>query len=282
MDIVFNIDNKYVPFLCTTILSLLENNKEHKIKFHILTIELSNENREYIKELVTTQNSEVLFYDINIDLLKGFPIGKGTVNPNYPYTGYLRLLISEIIPSYINKILYLDCDIIIINSIDKLWNTDISNYCIAAVDDYGENGTNGIERLIGIKGYSYFNAGVLLMNLDRMRELGIYEQYKEWSISNYSKIKFHDQDVLNALLFDKRKKIDSQWNHMTNFGNGTIIHFSGIKPWQSECKHPLKKVFTNYLQRTKWGNMKLPIHQKKNNFFKTIYILLKQKIKSFL
>lgn len=282
MDIVFNIDNKYAPFMCTTMLSILEHCNKNTITFHILTIELNEENKKYITTLSSTQNCEVKFYDVNIKLLKGFPIGKGTVNPNYPYTGYLRLLISEIIPNSIDKVLYLDCDIIVKDDITELWNMDISKYCVAAVDDYGENGINGVERLIGIKGYTYFNAGVLLINLKMMREYDIYQQSRLWISANYHKVKFHDQDVLNALLYNKRIKIDSRWNHMTNFGDGIIIHFAGVKPWLNDCINPQKKYFLKYLRQTPWKDVKFQCEIKKQNTFKIFCIRFLNKLKEIV
>lgn len=257
MDIVFNVNDKYVPFLCATMLSVMEHSEKGHVRFHIFTNELSGSHRSYIEELVSVRNDKVSFYDVDVNLLKGFPIGKGTVNPQYPYTGYLRLLIPEIIDTVVEKALYLDCDIVVIERLDLLWKTDISNYSVAAVDDYGTSGETGIERLTGEHGYKYFNAGVLLLNVKRMRETHFFRNAQLWVKENANKVRFHDQDILNAVLYKERKSLDSKWNCMTNYGEGSIIHFASYKPWELECSHPQKDVFLKYLNQTQWGGMKL-------------------------
>ena len=77
---------------------------------------------------------------------------------------------------------------------------------------------------------------------------------------NYSKIKFHDQDILNALLYDERLTLPPCWNNIMYDGKANaIIHFAGIKPWEIECTHPLKELFWKYLSETRWKDMK-PIY----------------------
>lgn len=255
MEIVFGVDNNYVRHMCVTMLSVIESNKGETIVFHVIEYELSSQNRIYIEELIETHNARVYFYDIDIEKLNIFPVGKDTGNPSLSYAAYLRLFIHELLPQTINKVLYLDCDIIVINSIKDLWNKDLQNSSLAAKDDYGQAQESGAKRMEIQDGYKYFNSGVLLLNLQKLRENRFTEKVKVFVSENKHKIKMHDQDILNGLLYKDRIALEEKWNMMCNTDNVvdySIIHFAGIKPWHIECRHPLKVKYKEYLNQTKW------------------------------
>lgn len=277
MDIVFNVDNGYVRHMCVTILSILDNNNEN-LCIHILTCDLSNENKSYISSLIIERNAFVKFYDVDVNTLKKFSVGKLTGNPLISYAAYLRLFIPDLLPKDVDKVLYLDCDIVVINSLSELWNKDISGYYLAALDDYGDAQKMGHKRMGLELGYKYFNSGVMLMNIRKLREMQFIIKVKEFLVTDGHRILMHDQDILNGLLYKQRLPLEERWNMMCNTDNSTdyaVIHFAGMKPWYFECTHPLKYIYYHYLKMTKWADVK-PIH-----FYSKVQ-RIKNVIKSFL
>ena len=262
MDKVSNVDNGYVRHMCVTILSILNKNPNEVIAFHVITCELSKENREYIYSLLIECHASVKFYDVDIKTLKKFSVGKLTGNPNISYAAYLRLFIQDLLPQNIDKVLYLDCDIVVVNSLTELWHKDISQYCLAALDDYGNAQEFGAKRMGLEAGFKYFNSGVMLINLQKFREIKFMEMVSEFLVADGYRILMHDQDILNGLLYKQRLPLEERWNMMRNTDNTTdysIIHFAGLKPWHIECPHPLKHIYYHYLAMTKWANDK-PVH----------------------
>lgn len=278
MDIVFNIDNNYARHMCVTILSIIDSNKNEKISFHVITNDLSEENRLYISEVVYNKSCHVSFYKFDTRCLRQFPIGKKTGNPNISLATYFRLFIQDILPDKIEKVLYLDCDIVVINSLKELWNLDISKYVIAARDDYGLAQEYGAKRMKLSDGFKYFNAGVLLINMIELRKLQFCEKVKSFMLINHERIKMHDQDILNGLLFQERLPLDLKWNMMCNTDNTTdyaIIHYAGIKPWNIECNHPLKYIYNKYLSQTKWSDVQ-------PTYYFTSWQRIKRKLKKLI
>lgn len=258
MHIVFNVDNGFVPHMCVTILSIIENCNVEKPVFHVLTYNLSSENREYVSNLVSEKGTSIYFYDVDVSKFDGFPLGEKTGNARLTYAAYLRLVIPDTLPKELDKVLYLDCDIVVINPIDELWNKDLTNFYLAALDDYGQCGISGALRLELGEGFSYFNSGVMLLNLRMLREMAFFEKVGDYVENNREKIMMHDQDILNALLYEHRMSLEVRWNMMCNTGNTTdyaVIHYAGMKPWFKECPHPLKHVYYDYLKQTKWADM---------------------------
>lgn len=258
MHVVFNVDNGFVPHMCVTILSIIENCSETKPIFHVLTYNLSIENREYVSNLVSEKGASIYFYDVDVSKFDGFPLGNKTGNARLTYAAYLRLLIPDVLPQKLDKVIYMDCDIVVINPIYDLWNKDLTDYYLAALDDYGQGGISGAKRLGIGEGYSYFNSGVMLINLKKLRDMNFFEKVKEYVKTNRERIMMHDQDILNGLLYEKRLALEVRWNMMCNTGNTTdyaVIHYAGMKPWFIECPHPLKYIYYDYLKQTKWADM---------------------------
>ena len=150
---------------------------------------------------------------------------------------------SEILTQY-DKVLYLDVDIIVDGNISELWNTNIEEYVVAAVR---EESVEANEERLGIpKNQKYFNAGVLLMNLKKIREEKFFEKIMNYLKKNYETILYSDQDVLNAVFYNTWLELDEKWNYhnyfvirrnskieLINLDTPRIIHYTGpIKPWE--------------------------------------------------
>lgn len=275
MDIVFNIDNRYIQHTCVTMLSVCSANYFEKINFHVLSCNLSKENKRRM-ENVMKGKSKIYFYQKDELEIKDFPIGKGTCNERLSSAAYLRLFIPELLPESIHKVLYLDSDIVVCGSLKDLWETSIEDYCVASVDDCWPFVESEARRLGLPIGKRYFNSGVMLLNLDKMREMSFVDKAKQFAIDNVDKVFYHDQDILNYLLAQSRLSLSSQWNQMEDGKDGfqRIIHFAGkYKPWHKECHHSQKFLYYRYLQQTEWQDYQ-PVYY--HSFFERIKRTIKR------
>lgn len=135
IHIALNIDSNYVKHCAVTLASLFANNKEECFVVHILENGLTHEHKELLRSIVAKANSEVMFYEPEASLLSGLSIRK--FSKRISMATYYRCLLSEIIPQEVDKLLYLDCDIVIMDSIRPLWELSLEGVGVAAVEDVG-------------------------------------------------------------------------------------------------------------------------------------------------
>ena len=175
MNIAFSSDNNYAPYLAVSILSILKNNSKSEICFYVLDFGIDNNNKEIIENIVCNHGKSIKFIDVDKDEFANFPI---TIN-YISLATYARLNITQYIPN-VDKLLYIDVDTLTNGSLDNLWNTDIEQYSLAACKDFFiEIEQADYKAQIGLENHHYFNAGVLLINMRRWRELNVLEVAKE-------------------------------------------------------------------------------------------------------
>ena len=242
IPIFFAVDDAYTPFLAVAIQSMLDHSKkENQYVIKVLYTDISDENQMKIKKY-ERENVSIEFVDLNyyIDKVKD----KLYTRDYYSKTTYFRLFIPELYPQY-DKAIYLDSDITILTDIADLYNIDIGNNLVAgAPDDVIQNieiFQEYAEKVVGVRSYkNYFNAGILLMNLDELRKFKFQEKF----MYLLGTVKFsvaQDQDYLNRLCKGRVKLFDNTWNRMP-IGKDTIdrnelhlIHYNlAFKPWHFE------------------------------------------------
>ena len=194
MNILYSSDDNYAKISMVSLASMLENNKEiKKIKIYYIDDNISIENKKKIIEIVNLFKREIEF--ISSDILDTSFIMK----TNFSKAGYYRLLISNIILE--DKILYIDCDTLILNSLEKLWNINMKNIPIAGVVDTVQN---YVATSVGMKNNSsYINSGVMLINLDYWRKNDIEKEIMNFFNQYSGKVPHHDQGVVNGIFENK-------------------------------------------------------------------------------
>lgn len=274
MNIVLTFDDSYTQHAAALIASICTNCST-TVCFFIISDFISSDNIKHIEDLIYNYGQDVYFNFLDKSEIQKFPIGAGTANDYVTLATYYRLVIADILPQNIKKVIYLDCDIIVNQDLADLWNIDISNVCVAALEEQEKLSTNGARRLNYSQKYSYFNAGVLLLNLGKIRQKFSFCDFVSYIKEKEDKIMFHDQDVLNAFFHDSKKFLPLKYNVMDCFMqkkaqiprryrqetnsimSPSIIHYSGpLKPWHVECKNPYKYLYFKYLRLTFWSNYK--------------------------
>ncbi|HKX07346.1 MAG TPA: glycosyltransferase family 8 protein [Stellaceae bacterium] len=262
--IVAACDPGFAQHLAVMLLSLADANPRHAITVFVLWNGPSDEGDKLRRVLEST-----LFQFSIIDL------GEGALDDladgvNFTVTTYARLLIDELLPRDLERVLYLDGDILVRGDIGELWTTDLRGRTVGAVMDlprYPFNGKLGLPA-----DAAYFNAGVLVIDMGRWRQLRIGERTLALAREHPERLTWADQCALNLVLHGDWTALDRVWNFqsldMARLVNGNVrfeavdpgrlaaarlVHFNGrSKPWHYLNDHPLKPDYLRYRSRTPW------------------------------
>jgi lipopolysaccharide biosynthesis glycosyltransferase len=289
MHIIFATNNNFCQYTAVAIASLLDNNRGENIFLHIFTIDCEQENLDKIRQVTNSFPASISFYPVSKELFKDFS-EPGT----YSWACYLRLLAASLL-SDIDKVLYLDVDIVVNGKIRDLWEENITDYSLAGLND-AILSYNIVKDYLGYDYYKegYINSGVLLMNLDYWRKHNIQQKLIDYL--NTHQVKIVDQDAINAVLHGTIKFLHPKWNTMSSYftfpplviseqkkyikelwKEAKIIHFVGpVKAWHRECVNPYKYLYKKYLDLTPWKGTKL---QYKTSFLRSAILVPLRKIK---
>lgn len=258
MNICLSCDDKYSQYAGVVIASVLLNSKQNDVfNFYILDGNISQENKDKILSLKSIKDFDISFVKID-DIL--FETYKNIGTHSYlSLPAFYRLKLPSILPD-IDKVLYLDCDVIVNSPLSELYQTDIEDFYAAGVKDIAVNSSGYVPALD--KGNLYFNAGVLLLNLKKMRTDNIEDKFEKYTIDNIKTIRVGDQEILNKVCQGKIKQLDSCWNvQSSNFINRSdytntpkIVHYIGRqKPWKFGSMNYWKNLYFSVLQKTPWA-----------------------------
>lgn len=238
VPVFFATDDNYAPFLAVTFKSILDNaSKDFSYKFYVLTTNLSSSYEKRIKEFESEDiKIEFIFLKETIEKIKA----KFHLRDYYSIETYYRFFIANMFPQY-DKVLYCDCDVIVLGDIAELYNHNIDNYLVGACPEevmtevkiFGDY----VEQALDVDCEKYFNAGVMLMNLDGFRKENIEEKFFDM-LQKYTFRVTQDEDYLNVLCKGKVKLFHLGWNK-TAFKNEKfndkdlkLIHYKiHWKPW---------------------------------------------------
>lgn len=249
--IVTTTSNKFAKHTGVMIYSLLLNNKMNNLKLYILYHHLSSQNKKKLTNMIKKFNSCVDFIKEDPNKYADCKLGN-----RLKEEVYYRLSIPQLIDTSIEKAIYLDSDIIVLEDIAPLWNIHLADHLLAAVEDPGAKKYGRFKALTIPIEYGYFNSGVLLLNVSKWRNLDITEKVIHYIRNNPENCRLLDQDGLNAILYNKRKSIDPKWNFQTALIGKysikpAIIHYTTKKkPWK--YPHPLAEYYHYYEKQIDW------------------------------
>ena len=266
---------KYSKFAGTSIQSLLDNTSE-EVTIHLIhDSTLSKSNRKKFLKIVYDHEQEIKFYNVE-ELSKGIleSILKTYPNVQNHWAGlamFYRLVIPNLFPTEISRVIYLDTDILVNLDIAEFWEVDLNGKSIAVVPEY--NSGLSIERtqkfslcqknLVDPK--NYFNSGSILMDLDRLRFSGGRGELFERCIDILKQnpdFKYYDQDALNIIFANDILKLPMKFNCIFNhLGNdlqveSAIYHYcgGGTKP-HPDFKNPIQRLWFEYFLKTPFANL---------------------------
>jgi lipopolysaccharide biosynthesis glycosyltransferase len=250
IDVLLASDENYSLPLLVTLTSILENNISNNfIYFHIINNNISENKINEIRKLENKYNCKINLYKFDINKLKDYPIYGHLTN-----TAYLRLFIHNILPENIDKLIYLDCDIVCLKDIELLYKQDLNNFPVAAVKDVKS------KELLRLKHFSniskYFNSGVMLINFPLWRKFVNANTVSEILKNQNNIICDADQEILNKIFTNNWKELKPKYNLDIKHKvfkkvpkNTILLHYSDkIKPWNYVYPYNNKKYFFKYLK----------------------------------
>lgn len=298
INIVFASDNNYAQHTAVAMASVLVNTKvPQKIQFYLIDDEIQQENKEKIIKTVQNLGGNIEFIKI-----KNSKLEDCYVSGELSRASYFRLDIANILDESIEKIIYLDCDLLVYDDIEKMWQLDMGGKPVAATCDLGIMASARVRKqknkFIGLPfDAPYFNAGVLMMDLKKWRD----DNYAEAIIALATQNKYpnHDQDALNKFFMNNWQEIPLRWDVIPPVFNlffkiltkpdlrkkaieaklnPAIFHYAGgYKPWEYEIHDGFNDKYYEYLKLTEYKDVKMPQFDKrrKNRSIKRQMIRLK-------
>lgn len=225
--------NDAYAFPARVLISCVLRHVSAPVRFHLLSTGISDDSIASLRSLFRPGSQHGL--DVYNNLAISFPLSPHCAHISRDT--YLRFLLPEVLVG-IDKVIYLDIDLLVRGDIAPLWNADIGTAAIAGVVEE-QMFTNGYPQSIGMKpGAPYFNAGVLLMNLLKIRQLNLSERWKQ--IAAKGEFRFLDEDIINIACEGMFAELSMFWNfnlyyyrvYKAQKRKAKIIHFTGPeKPW---------------------------------------------------
>lgn len=298
INIVFASDNNYAQHTAVAMASVLVNTKvPQKIQFYLIDDEIQQENKEKITKTVQNLGGNIEFIKIKNSRLEDC-----YVSGELSRASYFRLDIANILDKSIEKIIYLDCDLLVYDDIEKMWQLDMGGKPVAATCDLGIMASARVRKqknkFIGLSfDAPYFNAGVLIMDLKKWRDGNYAEAII--ALATQNKYPNHDQDALNKFFMNNWQEIPLRWDVIPPVFNlflkiltkpdlrqkaieaklnPAIFHYAGgYKPWEYEIHDGFNDKYYEYLKLTEYKDAKMPQFDKrrKNRSIKRQMLRLK-------
>ncbi|MWN05762.1 glycosyltransferase family 8 protein [Gilliamella sp. Pas-s95] len=257
--IAFCFDDNYAMPAGIAMSSVVLNNPDKNLVFHLFANNVSNEKIIRFNQL-SKENVTIICYEISDD----FSINPDTLVLHVSASTCLRFVVPQILNKITSRVLYLDCDVLCTRNLNELINTDLTDKYSAVVPDVDKTQEKQCAAC-DIPYGEYFNAGMIYINTDMWVQNNLTE--KAFSMINSGKVyKFADQDVLNILMQGKTVFLPQYFNKLTSLTVGgeedsfidkdnVIIHYvTGNKPWYKLYLTPL---YQRYIASSPWAKDKL-------------------------
>ncbi len=252
INILVTLDSNYVGPLTVMLFSILRSNPFEKFNLYVANSSLTKADFSRIRAAVDITRCRVIPVSVDEKLLCDAPVLKRISKETY-----YRLIAADYLPKEVKRVLYIDPDTVVINSLRSLYDTDFKgNLIMGASHVWGLMNLICLKRLDMTPKSKYVNAGVLLMNIEGIREAVTADEIFEYIDQNAKRLLLADQDVINALFSERtlvadaqifnldektyahfRRDVDNAWIDR----NTVIVHFNGkYKPWKDGYKGKLK------------------------------------------
>lgn len=255
VPIFFALDDRYVPYLCVALNSIKTHATEkYDYDINILIDTLDEENVRAIFNMAT-DNIKISF--VNVAERLGAIGNMLHMRDYYTQATYYRFFIPAMFPQYVRGV-YLDCDTVVTDDVAKLYRCGLGDNLVAAVPDeiITDIDVFGMysEHVLKIPRQEYFNAGVLVMNLEQMRKINIEKRFLELLSERTYRVA-QDQDYLNVICYGKTTLVNKRWNK-TPMPDSNIhcipklVHYKiNFKPWRYD-NVPYGELFWKYAENT--------------------------------
>lgn len=280
MHIVFSSDDNYARHVGIAITSLYEHNRDMpQLTVYLIDDKISPENHQRLDAIAEKYDRQIHY----------IPFGphktRLTLNNRWelPISAYARLFVADMVPETVDRILYLDCDTVICDSLQELWETDMKGKTIAAVEDVAS--CIFMPETDSPEPYRYICSGVILIDLKKWRAIDAQKQMMDYLDSRKGVVRHHDQTILNGVFWNDCHILHPRYDALTptfimsyenlkayfrlwdeyytkqeiqqSVKRPAIIHYTSSnigRPWENSV-HPKAKIYQNYWKRSAWADM---------------------------
>ena len=268
-------EGEYVIHSAAMLHSLLACHPPGTVVIHYLHgPELAERSRGKLQDMVVESGGEVKFWEIPDRWCAGLPTEGFTRTATW-----YRIFLPELLPD-VSRVVYFDADLIVLESLVPLWEIDMTSKLVAAVTNVLDPNYADRPMALGIPDdRDYFNAGVMVLNLDSMRREESTQALLQYGRAHADRLVWRDQDALNVVLGASRVPLHPRWNCMNSFWlfpwsvdvlgsdavaeakqNPAIRHFEGpgpYKPWHYLCQREWRDLYRNHRRATPWPHVRL-------------------------
>lgn len=301
IPIVLSSSESFMPHCAAAMASILYNiSDNYTVNFYILSYDITEISKKFLSKLTSIRKCTIdypTFAEEMLDIFDGIKLPSHVSKMTYA-----RILIPDILP-HVDKAIFVDSDMIVRGDISQLYEKNMGNNVFAAVEDF--NWVNISNRLWGTKQY-YYNAGLLLINCSKLREIDYLNIIKRQVAINRDKYQICDQDLINDAFRGKIYRLSVTWNFyhgvfskrfrcytpddMEEFKrietNPNVVHYVGPeKPWLPSVRHAYEKDYFKYSRMTafykyiRWQKYNLYDCKVKSLTFRDIPLFIKTKAK---
>ena len=269
IEVACAVEGDYVPHSAAMLASVLANSGASRVRVHYLHgPDFAVEDSAAIAQMVVEMGGEAAFLKVDDERCSGLPIegftGKAT---------WYRTMLPDLLPD-IARVLCLDADLLVMDSLEPLWTLDLEGSLLAAVTNVLAPQYMDRPAELGISPHAYFNAGVMLLDLDSMRANGSARKVNRYGVDHAAELALRDQDAMNFVLAGRRKALSPRWNTMNAIrvypwsayvftaseiadaiARPAIRHFEGPgsnKPWHTDCEPRWQAAYLQHRRRTPW------------------------------
>ena len=258
-NIAYAPDDKYINQTIVSMVSAIENNKEHEIEFIIIYSKLSDNS---IKKLQDIPNCKLRLLEVDENIFTSLPLSHWVT-----VQAWFRIKLPDMCPD-LDKILYLDCDTLILGNLGELFNTDLNDKYLAGVKDVW--GVDKYCKRLNMASGVYVNSGMLLLNAEYCRKENFFDKIVDFANNNAKIIEFCDQDSINKVADEEKVVLNPKFNFMDTWWRGgyyefwgeeeqkyleagkapVIAHLTGLKPAFKGCGNRFKDKWWEYAKLT--------------------------------
>ncbi len=267
MNLLATLDQNYLPPLQVLLTSLHISHPGEPVALYLMHSGIPEQMLSMLQKQCQTFEIELCPVQISSSIFRNAPVTR-----QYPQEMYYRLLAPHLLPSKIHRVLYLDPDILVMNSLRPLWETDLRGNLFAAASHKGKTElVHNINQVrLGTES-KYFNSGVLLIDMDAGRQKMIPEEIFRYAEEHAKGLLLPDQDIFNALYGNRTLELDDTlWNYDARNYNAYLLRSAGVcdldwvlshtallhfcgksKPWQTRYIHRFGILYKHYIQLTR-------------------------------
>lgn len=259
--VVLACHESYAMPLATALRSIVDANRtKEPLDFYVLSDQFSANVRQKVIDSLPPGSALIHWVPIDLSPFEGFATPSHILK-----TTYARLLIPSILGEDVSRVLYLDADLLVLDDLAPLWKTDLKGAALGAVvdvlDGHVKAGVPGFDQVPRVQ--NYFNAGVLLIDLDQWRKQRISEKALEY-LACHPHSPYSDQDALNVACNDRWTALDPGWNFQQHYTTKIldivpgqrpkITHFAtALKPWNAGTLNLNAGFYDSFRSRTRFA-----------------------------